>query len=179
VTNAKWPATQVYSLRPPGRSRIDCLPGHHCVYYRRHYRALAPRRCVGGCAVDGVLTKELNDATPVARASAPRGKGVSSITDRSRNSALTASGESGSNLNVGGTLGNTGAVQIGNGNVSAAAVVTLGGLANPSGASFAPFGSASHAATLEFSSGVAGSPATEVPSAERQCVADPHQRWSA
>jgi hypothetical protein len=40
---------------------------------------------------------------------------------------LTASGESGSNLNVGGTLGNTGAVQIGNGNVSAAAVVTLGG----------------------------------------------------
>ncbi|HEY1431044.1 MAG TPA: hypothetical protein VGF39_05350, partial [Stellaceae bacterium] len=64
--------------------------------------------------------------------------------------------DGGGSLTVGGTLANTGAVQIGNGNLGAATTATLGGLTNPSGASFEVFGSASHPATLAFSSGGSG-----------------------
>jgi hypothetical protein len=67
-------------------------------------------------------------------------------------------GDGGGNLTVGGTLANTGTVQAGpnNGTLGAATTVTLGGLSNPSGASFEVFGSASHSATLAFSSGGTG-----------------------
>ena len=68
------------------------------------------------------------------------------------------SGDGGGSLTIGGTLANTGTVQVGSGydNLSAATTLTLGGLKNPTGASFAVYGSASHAATLVFKSGGAG-----------------------
>jgi hypothetical protein len=59
-------------------------------------------------------------------------------------------GEGDSSLTITGTLANTGTVQIGNPYLSSATTVTLGGLTNASGASFALNGSASHAATLDI-----------------------------
>jgi hypothetical protein len=44
--------------------------------------------------------------------------------------------EGGSSLTIAGTLDDTGAVQIGNGDLSATTTLTLGGLTNPTGASF-------------------------------------------
>jgi hypothetical protein len=69
----------------------------------------------------------------------------------------TGTGEGGGRLTIGGTLDNTGSVQIGpnNATLSAATTVTLGGLDNASGASFQVYGSASHAATLTVA-GLAG-----------------------
>jgi hypothetical protein len=66
--------------------------------------------------------------------------------------------EGGGSLTIGGTLANTGTVQIGptSFSLSAATVVTLGGLTNASGAGFEVFGSASHSATLAFNSGGSG-----------------------
>jgi hypothetical protein len=62
----------------------------------------------------------------------------------------TNSGDGGADLSITGTLANSGAVQLGSGfvNLSAATTLTLGGLTNVSGASFAVIGSSSHAATL-------------------------------
>ena len=61
----------------------------------------------------------------------------------------------GSSLTVGGVLANTGSVQFGptNASLSAAMTVTLGGLTNAGGASFAIQGSAKEQATLIFSAG--------------------------
>ncbi len=69
-----------------------------------------------------------------------------------------ASSDGGGSLTIGGTLNNTKTVQVGPGNatLSAATTLTLGGLSNPSGASFQVFGSASHPATLAFSAGGTG-----------------------
>ncbi|RBP18412.1 hypothetical protein DFR50_101360, partial [Roseiarcus fermentans] len=62
----------------------------------------------------------------------------------------TAYGDGGGNLTIDGTLANTGTVQVGSGynNLSAATTLTLGGLTSASGAGFAVYGSASHAATV-------------------------------
>jgi hypothetical protein len=65
--------------------------------------------------------------------------------------ATAAIEEGGSSLTITGTLANTSTVQIGNPALSAPTTVTLGGLTNPTGASFALNGSSSHAATLAFS----------------------------
>ena len=64
------------------------------------------------------------------------------------------SGNGGGGLTIGGTLANTGTALIGPNDytLSAATKVTLGGLTNASGAKFYVYGSASHAATLAFSS---------------------------
>ena len=71
-------------------------------------------------------------------------------------SEAPVTGEGGSSLTITGTLANTGTVQVGNPNLSAPTTVTLGGLTNPAGASFALEGSASHAADLVFSGGGSG-----------------------
>src|SRR5208283_2506202 len=70
----------------------------------------------------------------------------------------TNGGDGGGTVTVGGTLGNAGKVQLGSAgnNLAAATTLTLGGLTNASGASFEVFGSASHPATLAFSSGGTG-----------------------
>jgi hypothetical protein len=64
--------------------------------------------------------------------------------------------DGGGSLTIGGTLANTGTTQIGNTGLGVATTATLGGLTNPSGASFEVFGSSSHPATLAFSSGGTG-----------------------
>src|SRR2546430_35399 len=66
--------------------------------------------------------------------------------------------DGGASLTIGGTLNNTKTVQVGPNNftLGAATTLTLGGLSNPSGASFSMFGSSSHPATLAFSSGGTG-----------------------
>jgi hypothetical protein len=61
-------------------------------------------------------------------------------------------GDGGGSLTVGGTLANTGAVQMGSIDLNAGAAnsMTLGALTNASGASFDVFGSTAHPATLAF-----------------------------
>jgi hypothetical protein len=66
--------------------------------------------------------------------------------------------DGGGSLTIGGTLANTRTTQIGNTGLGVATTATLGGLTNPSGASFEVFGSSSHPATLAFSSGGTGFP---------------------
>jgi hypothetical protein len=67
-------------------------------------------------------------------------------------------GDGGGNQTIDGTLANTFAVQVGktSSNLSAATILTRGGLTHPSGASLALYGSASHPATLSFSGSGAG-----------------------
>ncbi len=64
--------------------------------------------------------------------------------------------EGGSKLTIGGTLANSGVVQIGPNtlNLSAATTVTLGGLTNASGATFLLYGSAGHEADLALNGGL-------------------------
>ncbi len=70
----------------------------------------------------------------------------------------TLSGDGGGALTVGGTLDNREFVQVGSvsSNLSAATVLTLGGLVNRASAAFLVLGSAAHLATLQFSGGGAG-----------------------
>ncbi|MGH7059624.1 MAG: beta strand repeat-containing protein, partial [Stellaceae bacterium] len=70
----------------------------------------------------------------------------------------SASGDGGGALIVGGTLDNREFVQVGSGfsNLSAATVLTLGGLVNRASAAFLVLGSAAHLATLQFSGAGAG-----------------------
>ncbi len=64
--------------------------------------------------------------------------------------------DGGGSLTIDGTLTNDGKVKVGNSHLSAATTLTLGGLINNKGDIFSLTGSASHAATLAFSSGGAG-----------------------
>ncbi len=70
----------------------------------------------------------------------------------------TLSGDGGGALTIGGTLDNREVVQVGSGfsNLSAATVLTLGGLVNRASAAFLVLGSAAHLATLQFSGAGAG-----------------------
>src|SRR5439155_786881 len=65
-------------------------------------------------------------------------------------------GDGGGSLTIGGTLNNTKTMQIANVSTTATTPLSLGALSNPTGASFAVFGSTSHQATLAFSSGGSG-----------------------
>src|SRR5271166_6411097 len=78
---------------------------------------------------------------------------VASITLSSTLDVDTGGSNGGSSLTIGGTLANTGAVQVGPNNftLSAPTTLTLGGLTNSTGASFVLYGSAAHAADLAFS----------------------------
>jgi fibronectin-binding autotransporter adhesin len=76
----------------------------------------------------------------------------------------TGGSNGGSSLTIGGTLANTGAVQIGPNNftLSAPTTLTLGGLTNSTGASFVLYGSASHAATVNVNGNATSSGSLDI-----------------
>ena len=90
------------------------------------------------------------------------GAGSATVTGNLGNAGsllLDAGGaDGGGSLTIGGTLNNTKTTQVGPifDNLSAATTLTLGGLVNPSGASFQMFGSTAHPVTLAFSPGGTG-----------------------